>query len=36
MSLKDLKTLVIHPEDLSTEFLSPIYSRIPNKTILRH
>lgn len=36
MSLKNLKTLVIHPEDLSTEFLNPIYTRIPNKTILRH
>ena len=29
------KTLVIHPEDRSTYFLSPIYENIPNVTILR-
>ena len=29
------RTLVIHPEDRSTYFLSPIYENIPNVTILR-
>lgn len=30
-----MKTLVIHPEDPTTEFLKPIYSNIENITILR-
>lgn len=30
-----MKTLVIHPEDRSTEFLSVIYKDIPDATILR-
>jgi hypothetical protein len=29
------KTLIIHPEDRSTHFLSPIYANISNVTILR-
>jgi hypothetical protein len=28
------KTLVIHPDDRSTDFLRPIYSNIPNVTII--
>lgn len=29
-----MKTLVIHPKDRSTEFLTPIYKNIPNVTLL--
>jgi len=32
---KIVKTLVIHPEDKSTDFLCPIYENIPNKTVVR-
>jgi hypothetical protein len=31
-----MKTLVIHPDDKSTDFLCPIYQTIKNKTVLRH
>lgn len=31
----EMKTLVIHPEDRSTEFLSVIYKDIPDATIIR-
>ena len=31
-----MKTLVIHAEDSSTDFLCPIYQTIENKTVLRH
>jgi hypothetical protein len=30
-----MKTLVIHPKDRTTEFLSMIYEKIPNKTVVR-
>ena len=30
-----MKTLVIHPEDKSTDFLSPIYAPITNKTVIK-
>jgi hypothetical protein len=30
-----IKTLVIHPEDRSTDFLCPIYASIKNKTVIR-
>jgi len=30
-----MKTLVIHPDDKSTNFLCPIYQTIKNKTVLR-
>lgn len=30
-----MKTLVIHPLDDTTDFLEPIYSKIPNKTVIR-
>lgn len=29
-----LRTLIIHPDDRSTDFLKPIYERIPFKTII--
>ena len=29
-----MKTLVIHPDDRSTDFLKPIYSNLPNTTVL--
>ena len=29
-----MTTLVIHPEDRTTDFLRPIYSRLPNTTVL--
>lgn len=32
--IENQKTLVIHPEDVSTDFLKPIYSRITNKIVL--
>ena len=31
-----MKTLIIHPRDNSTTFLSEIYSNIPDKTIITH
>ena len=30
-----MKTLVIHPDDRSTDFLKPIYAGIKNKTVVR-
>lgn len=30
-----MKTLVIHPEDPTTTFLSPIYANLRNKTVVR-
>jgi len=30
-----IKTLVIHPQDKSTDFLCPIYENVPNKTVIR-
>lgn len=30
-----MKTLVVHPEDHTTDFLIPIYERLKNKTIIR-
>jgi len=32
---KEITTLVIHPEDRSTDFLCPIYENVPNKTVIR-
>ena len=32
--MKHLKTLVIHPDDRSTDFLSAIYADLPNKTVV--
>jgi hypothetical protein len=29
-----MKTLVIHPKDRSTDFLTPIYENIPDKTVI--
>jgi len=29
-----MKTLVIHPDDRSTDFLSPIYEPVKNKTVI--
>ena len=29
-----MKTLIIHPEDPTTEFLSQIYARLTNKTVI--
>ena len=29
-----MKTLVIHPEDITTKFLKPIYDAIPDKTVV--
>ena len=29
-----MKTLIIHPNDRSTDFLKPIYAGIKNKTVL--
>ena len=29
-----MRTLVIHPHDISTHFLKPIYEDIPNKTVI--
>ena len=34
MRLKILNTLIIHPKDSSTVFLSPIYKDIPNKILI--
>lgn len=31
----NMKTLVIHPEDLSTEFLTPIYANLQDKTVIQ-
>jgi hypothetical protein len=31
---EQIKTLIIHPKDTSTEFLKSIYQNIPNKTII--
>ena len=31
---KKIKTLVIHPDDRSTDFLKPIYENVPNKTVV--
>jgi hypothetical protein len=31
----NMKTLIIHPEDYTTDFLEPIYDRLDNKTVLR-
>jgi hypothetical protein len=31
---KVVKTLVIHPDDRSTDFLKPIYENVPNKTVI--
>lgn len=33
-NIKIMKTLVIHPDDRSTDFLKPIYQSIPNKTVI--
>lgn len=30
-----MKTLIIHPQDGSTDFLKPIYETIPDKTVIR-
>jgi len=30
-----MKTLIIHPEDPTTDFLSQIYARLTNKTVIR-
>ena len=30
-----MRTLVIHPEDLSTEFLTPIYANLQDKTVMQ-
>jgi hypothetical protein len=30
-----MKTLIIHPEDSTTDFLSQIYSSLPNKTVVK-
>jgi len=27
-------TLIIHPQDKSTDFLQPIYANIPNKKVI--
>jgi len=32
---KNMKTLIIHPEDYTTDFLEPIYYGLDNKTVLR-
>jgi len=32
--MEHLKTLVIHPDDRSTDFLSAIYADLPNKTVV--
>ena len=32
---KVMKTLIIHPEDKSTDFLTPIYSGFDNTTVIR-
>jgi hypothetical protein len=32
--MKTLKTLVIHPDDRSTDFLKPIYENIADKTVI--
>jgi hypothetical protein len=34
MAVKDMRTLVIHPEDSSTTFLDILYKDIPQKTII--
>jgi hypothetical protein len=34
LNKKVMRTLVIHPHDVSTHFLKPIYENIPNKTII--
>ena len=30
-----MRTLVIHPTDQTTEFLSPIYAHLMNKTVVK-
>lgn len=30
-----MSTLILHPQDQSTDFLKPIYATIPNKTVIR-
>ena len=30
----NMKTLIIHPKDLTTEFLAPIYAHLRNKTVV--
>lgn len=30
-----MKTLVIHPSDISTDFLKPIWEKIPDATVIR-
>ena len=30
-----MKSLIIHPEDPTTDFLIPIYERLKNKTIIK-
>ena len=30
-----MKTLIIHPQDPSTTFLSPIYANLRNKTVIK-
>jgi hypothetical protein len=32
--ISHLKTLIVHPDDRSTDFLKPIYTQLPNTTIL--
>jgi hypothetical protein len=32
--IKNMKTLIIHPQDRSTDFLKPIYQDIENKTVV--
>jgi len=31
-----MKTLIIHPDDRTTDFLKPIYQNIKNKTVITH
>jgi hypothetical protein len=33
--MKNMKTLIIHPNDVSTDFLKPIYAGIKSKTVVR-
>ena len=30
-----MKTLIVHPEDPTTNFLSQIYAPLPNKTVVK-
>jgi hypothetical protein len=34
--VSNMKTLIIHPEDYTTDFLETIYYRLDNKTVLRN